>query len=103
MGVKTTVMDIELFFVILGFIVTLIAMIGGLVTVWVNTKVKIATIDSKVLEIETRLDESMKSRKLELQKLYEENREDHQVIMAKNEVLIAHVAEIKVELKLKRG
>jgi len=98
-----TVMDLEIFFVILGFIITLITMIGGLVTVWVNTKVKIATIDSKVLELEAKLDESMKSQKLELQKMYNENREDHQMLIAKNEVLIAHVAEIKAELKVRRG
>lgn len=96
-------MDLEIFFVILGFIITLITMIGGLVTVWVNTKVKIATIDSKVLELEAKLDESMKSQKLELQKMYNENREDHQMLIAKNEVLIAHVAEIKAELKVRRG
>jgi len=98
-----TVMDLEIFFVILGFIITLITMIGGLVTVWVNTKVKIATIDSKVLELEAKLDESMKSQKLELHKMYNENREDHQMLIAKNEVLIAHVAEIKAELKVRRG
>ena len=58
-------------------IVSFLILAGGLVSVWINTQVAIARIDTKVMELELRIKDNSDNNQKDLNRLYLENREDH--------------------------
>jgi len=58
-------------------IVSFLILAGGLVSVWINTQVAIARIDTKVMELELRIKDNSENNQKDLNRLYLENREDH--------------------------
>jgi len=58
-------------------IISFLILAGGLVSVWINTQVAIARIDTKVMELELRIKDNSDNNQKDLNRLYLENREDH--------------------------
>jgi|GEM_PF-3283732 hypothetical protein len=58
-------------------ILAFLILASGLVSVWINTQVAIARIDTKVVELELRIRDNAEGNQKDINRLYFENRDDH--------------------------
>lgn len=83
-------------------IITVVIFIGSVIMVWANTKVKIARIETtmnlKITEIETKLDENKKSSNDSTEKFQKENKEEHGEILKDIKSIQRSINDINLKL-----
>ncbi len=74
------------FVLIIGLIISAIALLGGLITVWVNTNVRIAkietTVNLKIAAIEISMANYIKTNAESIHCSFSDNKEEHKNLMS---------------------
>ncbi|MCX6267041.1 MAG: hypothetical protein NTW16_06750 [Bacteroidetes bacterium] len=93
---------IQNFVLIIGLIISFLCLLGGVITVWVNTNVKIAkietTVNIKIAAMEMSIAGYIKSNTENLHESFKENKEEHKTIGSEVKEIRAIVNEINISI-----
>jgi hypothetical protein len=88
--------------IIVTLLVSVLALLGGIITVWVNTNVKIAkietTVNLKIASIELAISNYIKSNSESIKCSFSDNKEEHKDLMKDVKEIRASVNEIGIQV-----
>jgi len=90
------------FVLIIGLVISFLCLLGGVITVWVNTNVKIAKIETlvniKIAAMELAIATYIKSNTENIHESFAENKEEHKGISKEIKEITITVNEIRVSI-----
>ncbi len=90
------------FILIIGLVISFLCLLGGVITVWVNTNVKIAKIETmvniKIAAMEMSIAAYIKTNSENLHESFADNKEEHRSISAEIKEIRAIVHDINLAI-----
>ena len=90
------------FVLIIGLVISFLCLLGGVITVWVNTNVKIAkietTVNLKIAAMEMSIASYIKTNTENLHESFSDNKEEHRIIGAEVKEIRSIVHEINIAI-----
>ncbi len=90
------------FVLIIGLVISFLCLLGGVITVWVNTNVKIAkietTVNLEIAQMKMSIAAYIKSNSDSLHESFADNKEEHKQIGAEVKGILAIVHEINIAI-----